>query len=132
MLNDPESITWSKSKVNKLIGDDCWIATSVTRNARGELLVSLKFYKFNQWNDIFIRGDRNNRHKCELRVKLCGYKSLRHPGDSINVWRTRINIQSQSDNDFRYKAANLSRGSSGDAAFVYPSLKVIATNLISI
>ena len=153
-LNDPDSKTRSRSSVNKLIGDDYWIATSVTRNARGEYhtekLVSLKLYKFHRWNDwaIFLRCDDQTFSSEEIvtidtnvnaglnyvdtraQVIQCpvGFRhpSSSRPGDSINAWRTRITIESQSANHFRYEAANLSRGSSGGAVFVYPSLKLIA------
>lgn len=154
LLDDPNSKTRSTSTVNKLIGDDYWIASSVARNATGEYhpekVVLLKLYKFNQWNDwaIFLRCDGQTFSSQEIAtidtnvnselnyvdtraqiiqcpVAFRGPSSSR-PGDSIHAWRTKITIQSQSDNHFRYEASNLPRGSSGGAVFVYPSLKVIA------
>ena len=150
MINDPDS----KSAANKLIGDDYWIATSVAIDKTGkchpENVVLLKLYKFNQWNDwaIFRRCDDQTFSSKEIvtidtnvnaelnyldtraQVIQCPVAfrnpSSCRPGDSINAWRTRITIQSQSKNHLLYEAASLSRGASGGAVFVYPSLKLIA------
>lgn len=86
----------------------------MTRNARGEYhsesLVSLKLYKFNQWNDwtIFLRCDDQtfssediatidtnvngelNYVDTRAQVIQCpvefGHPSSSRPGDSINAW----------------------------------------------